>query len=177
MLEFESNDPPICIGICDYGEISQDAACRNEFARSDTNGRVHRYSSKEGGCSEITELDPYHTHFLMVDGVAKQVMAEGGGNESGNESGETALMARGRFEKYISSNDVSGDGIQTPKVVLVVAGGLATFRLVRNALDPTDEATGTSVPVLVVTNRCVDPPHVPPMPPPPGDLGACGAPD
>ena len=33
------------------------------------------------------------------------------------------------------------------KVVLVIAGGLKTFRDVRDALDPTDLSTGTSVPV------------------------------
>lgn len=38
------------------------------------------------------------------------------------------------------------------QVVLVIGGGAATFERVRDALDPGDPATGTSVPVLVVTN-------------------------
>ena len=37
--------------------------------------------------------------------------------------------------------------VRLSKVVLVIAGGLQTFRDVRDALDPTDISTGTSVPV------------------------------
>ena len=183
--EYESNEPPICVGVCDFGELSQDAACRHEFGRTDSNGKVHRYTADEGDAgSGPTVLDPFHTHFLMTDRV-------GAGD---GEADANAKTVRSSFEKYVSSKDVSGDGIQTPKVrsrgphtapaaltksptcaspngretvlcalgvmtllvpprvrlskvVLVIAGGLQTFRDVRDALDPTDISTGTSVPV------------------------------
>jgi hypothetical protein len=66
--------------------------------------------------------------------------------------GDTADAAKGfreRLEKHISSTDVSGDQIQTPKMLLVVSGDALVFDWVVGALDPNDESTGTSVPVLV----------------------------
>lgn len=167
LLEFESNDPPVCIGFCEYDQISQDVACKNDFSRSESNGMLHRYGAEEEaeGSDKRTVLDPFHTHFLMSDRVAAAAgesshgqvtftQDANGQSDAGTDGDgpQDASSVRSALEKYLSSNDVSGDGIQTPKVVLVIAGGLSTFREVRNALDPTDASTGTSVPVLIVTN-------------------------
>jgi hypothetical protein len=81
----------------------------------------------------VAELDASHTHFLMVDG-------------------ENAVPFRQSVERYISDTDLSDDQIQTPKVVLVIGGDLAVLRTVCKALNPDDESTGTSVPVLVVAD-------------------------
>lgn len=53
---------------------------------------------------EQHHLNRHHTHFVMVDGA-------------------DAMPFRMRLEKYISDYDISGDEIQTPKVLLVVCGG------------------------------------------------------
>ena len=58
------------------------------------------------------------------------------------------LCAARRY--YISSQDVSGDGIQTPKLLLVVGGDAATLQWVRDGLDDKDPATLTAVPALVI---------------------------
>ena len=76
------------------------------------------------------ELQRNHSHFVMVDGP-------------------NVIPLRRRVERYISDEDISSDAIQTPKMVLVVGGDLAVLRTVRNALNPKDVSTGTSVPVLV----------------------------
>jgi hypothetical protein len=54
--------------------------------------------------SEQHDLNRHHTHFVMVDG-------------------SDAVPFRMKLEKYISDYDISGDEIQTPKVLLVVGGG------------------------------------------------------
>lgn len=45
--------------------------------------------------------------------------------------------------QYISDTDVSKDNIQTPKVVLCIAGGASAFKHIHDQLDPTDISTGT----------------------------------
>ena len=57
-----------------------------------------------------------------------------------------------QFERYISSNDVSGDQIQTPKMLLVISGAGDIFKIVADSLDPDDVETQTSIPVLVVAD-------------------------
>ena len=64
--------------------------------------------------------------------------------------GDGAVPFREHLEKYISSNDVSGDQIQTPKMLLVISGDEDVFEWVWKALDADDPSTGTSVPVLVL---------------------------
>lgn len=81
------------------------------------------------------ELDVQHSHFLMVDGPP-----------------ENADLLRGTIEKYISDTDVSNDNIQTPKVVLCIAGGASVFKHIRDQLDANDASTGTAVPVLVLAD-------------------------
>ena len=103
--------------------------------KSHVNGKVHRYSAAaiEPADALKVDLDSSHTHFIVVDGTQED--AEG---------------LRDRLEYYLSSNDVSGDGIQTPKLLVVIGGGPATLKWVRNGLDKEDEATQTAVPVLVI---------------------------
>ena len=107
------------------------------------NGMVHhysslsgdRYSSLSGGAaskdmasaSELgEELDPRHSHFLMVDGGRAE-----------------AARLRAEFARYISDHDVSKDGIQTPRMILLVGGDAASFKYIHDALDPSDPLTGT----------------------------------
>ena len=77
------------------------------------------------------ELEDHHSHFVMVEG-------------------DGAVPFRERLERHISSNDVSGDQIQTPKMLLVISGDENVFEWVLKALDKDDPSTGTSVPVLVL---------------------------
>lgn len=64
-------------------------------------------------------------------------------------SADAAKRFRQRLEKHISSRDVSGDQIQTPKMTLVISGDAEVFDWVVASLDEDDQSTGTSVPVLV----------------------------
>jgi len=138
----------------------------NEKLDDIQNGGVHRYGAKRaaqrdspaaspaaspklsptGGGSSPTggglspagakngiELDSHHTHLVIVDGEQ-----------------EAANGLRDRMEYFISSQDVSGDGVQTPKLLLVVGGDASTLDWVRNGLDATDSATLTAVPVLII---------------------------
>ena len=97
------------------------------------NGKVHHYGSGSGllppGAKRVPsfprasqaraagkaadgltkqDLDSRHTHFVVVDGGL-----------------EGADGLRDRLEYYISSQDVSGDGIQTPKLIIVINGSEA----------------------------------------------------
>ena len=81
------------------------------------------------------ELEPHHSHFLLVDGEP-----------------EGAVTFREELEKFISSNDVSGDEIQTPKMLLVINGDSDVLEWVYKAVDADDPSTGTSVPVLVLSD-------------------------
>ena len=126
-----------------------------------TNGKVYRYRAADaagtskatpgaapegrGGSSKVApkqparesltlhDLDSRHTHFVMSDGGL-----------------EGADGLRDRLEYYISSQDVSGDGIQTPKLLVVINGDVSTLEWVRGGLDDKDPATLTAVPVLVI---------------------------
>ena len=125
------------------------------------NGKVYRYGAADaagtskatpgaapegrGGSSKVApkqparesltlhDLDSRHTHFVMSDGGL-----------------EGADGLRDRLEYYISSQDVSGDGIQTPKLLVVINGDVSTLEWVRGGLDDQDPATLTAVPVLVI---------------------------
>ena len=93
--------------------------------RETKNGQFFRYDaapmSLSGGSKELEGL---HTHFLLVDNHA-------------------AADFRSRFERRISSFDISGDGCRTPQVVLCIAGDAAMFEKVATAL-------GGAAPVLVL---------------------------
>ena len=89
--------------------------------------------SPTGGKNGI-ELDSHHTHLVIVDGEQ-----------------EAANGLRDRMEYFISSQDVSGDGVQTPKLLLVVGGDASTLDWVCNGLDASDSATLTAVPVLIIS--------------------------
>lgn len=123
----------------------------NENLDDTQNGGVHRYGAKRAAergsrpASPLSspklaalgqngiELDSHHTHFVIVDGQQ-----------------EAANSLRDRIEYFISSQDVSGDGVQTPKLLLVVGGDASTLDWVRNGLDAADSATLTAVPVRII---------------------------
>ena len=87
----------------------------------------------------------------MSEGASENVTAP---SEDGTERrtrrlstegrGEACVTFRNRLEKYISDFDISGDEIQTPKVVLVIGGDARAFRIVRDSLDAQDPSTGLS---------------------------------
>ena len=60
------------------------------------------------------DIDPHHSHIIVVDGGAEQ-----------------AAELRDRLEFYISSQDLSDDGIQTPKLLVVISGDASTLECVR----------------------------------------------
>ena len=55
----------------------------------------------------------------------------------------------------LPSQDVSGDGIQTPKLLIVIGGDAHTLEWVRNGLDDKDPATLTAAPRHVESARLV----------------------
>jgi len=71
-------------------------------------------------------LEPFHSHFLMVDAAA-----DDGGNGNGPNGGGGGAAAcwrlRQRLETFIGGADLSGDGIKTPIVVLAAHGDLSTL--------------------------------------------------
>lgn len=118
---------PTCVGIVDI-----DAVRQNEGLRETRLGEVFKYEASAGSKSSGGKvLEAYHTHFLLVDNFA-------------------ASHFRARLERRISSFDLSGDGVRTPQVILVIGGDADTFETVARALDESDPATGTGVPVLVI---------------------------
>ena len=76
-------------------------------------------------------LDTHHTHFLLVDDADAERVDE----------------FRKALEKFMTDADLSGDGIPTPMMLLVVSGDASVFKWVRDALDDQDD--GLSLPVLV----------------------------
>ena len=116
------------------------------------NGYCHKYeggrayprreerASLEAASMPPFDLDAHHSHFIMVD------------HEDVRTSVNHSAALRGSVEKYISDTDISKDNIQTPKVLLVIAGGASAFGHIRDQLDPFDPKTGTAVPVLVISD-------------------------
>ena len=87
-------------------------------------GRSRRRSTVSAGISmeDPRNLDPNHSAFLLVDNGSK-------GDPSGQQ-----LDLRHRLETFITSNDLSQDGVRTPTVVLLVGGGLEELRVVERKL-------------------------------------------
>ena len=65
-------------------------------------------------------LDPLHSHFIMVD--------DGTPESRGGER-----KVRGLMERYLCENDMSGDGIQTPMVLLLINGDADSIQWVIEA--------------------------------------------
>lgn len=120
------NDAFTCIGVIATERLDQERRLAEL-----RNGSTYKYRSRPTN-GHVQSLEASHTHFVLID----------------NE----ALDLRMRFEKRISSFDISGDGINTPKVLLVIAGDHTVFEQVAKALDPSDPSTGVAVPVLVIAD-------------------------
>ena len=67
-------------------------------------------------------------------------------------SREEAESFRLRLERYISDNDVSGDHVQTPQLLVVVGGDVSTLEHVALVLEAADHASGTALPCLIVAD-------------------------
>ena len=81
-----------------------------------------------------------HSHFLLVDS----------GSADG-QSGERLL--RRQVERYLCEHDISGDGVKTPMVLLVINGDVESLQSVIEALEtPTssESSSGSARPVLVM---------------------------
>jgi hypothetical protein len=116
----------------------------NGYCRAYEGGRTILSGASAGALKAAgmapLDLEPNHSHFLMVDA------------DDAAASITSAQLLRGSVEKFISDTDVSGDNIQTPKVLLVMGGGAEAFAVIRDQLDPYDPKTGTAVPVLVIAD-------------------------
>ncbi len=104
-----------------------------------SNGAVHRYVGRAE--TSVTtaadfELDANHSHYLFVEGNAHHA----------------AQGFRERLECYLSSHDLSGDGVQTPRILLCISGDESSLDWIASALDPDDPTTGVPVPCLVVAD-------------------------
>ena len=83
-----------------------------------------------------------HSHFLLVDS----------GTADG-QSGERLL--RRQVERYLCEHDISGDGVKTPMVLLVINGDVESLLSVIEALEtPTssESSSGSARPVLVMAD-------------------------
>ena len=143
----------LCLGFPSWELLSE-----RERLRSLPNGKIHSYTGAQAAPklrrrarahhnpyeidkrhpslrTSSRELDPRHTHFVI---------------SSGDRLSAGALRAD--LERHISNNDVSGDRIQTPKLMLVIGGGARIFKKVYDALNPDDADTQASVPVLVIAD-------------------------
>ena len=83
-----------------------------------------------------------HSHFLLVDS----------GTADG-QSGERLL--RRQLERYLCEHDISGDGVKTPMVLLVINGDFESLLSVIEALEtPTssESSSGSARPVLVMAD-------------------------
>ena len=142
-----------CVGICDY-----DSVLYSDRLSQSSNGDVFRYVAPPKPTSRAARrqaelqaaaakksgpkvrLDSAHSCLLMVD-------AHGGG-----------AAFRARLERRMSSFDISGDGIRTPMVLLVIGGDVSTFQHVAAArasgrFRTCSEAT-SSVAALSLPCRC-----------------------
>ena len=125
------------IGICPYGVV---------FEKEKLVGgkkEVVQYSACTGlgknSRSTSSRLDQMHTHFLLVDDGSADAL---GGDRKVREG----------FERYLSENDASGDGVQTPVVMLLINGDAHSLQLVVDALDPNDPVSGGARPVVVMAD-------------------------
>ena len=83
-----------------------------------------------------------HSHFLLVDS----------GSADG-QSGERLL--RRQLERYLCEHDISGDGVKTPMVLLVINGDVESLLSVIEALEtptPSESSSGSARPVLVMAD-------------------------
>lgn len=130
---FAESELPL-IGIVPWNAVSEHRQLEER-----PNGSLHQYGDGPGvshGADGAVDpalgpqykLDPYHSHFLMVDDGRPGV------------GGERKL--RGELERYLCDKDVSGDGIRTPMVVLMINGDAETLQWVKDALDDQDPTTG-----------------------------------
>ena len=152
-------------GVPTVGVAAWERTAETALLEENSNGQVHLYGSgdnvayaaKRGSIAGagVVPLDPHHTHFLLVDG--KPVAAVDGkpvaaADAAGVATTPPELVLRSAFERLICDEDVSGDGIETPKVVLVAGGDATTLRWVKDALDPHSTVSGKSRPVLVLAD-------------------------
>ena len=73
-----------------------------------------------------------------------------------------AYLLQLTYIRHLAPDQVSGDGIQTPKLLIVIGGDASTLEWVRDGLDDKDPATLTAVPVLVILPSAPGRPQSPP---------------
>ena len=106
--------------------------------------KLSRRPSSSAACDEAAAapLCRLHSHFLLVDS----------GSADG-QSGERLL--RKQVERYLCEHDISGDGVKTPMVLLVINGDVESLLSVIEALEtPTssESSSGPARPVLVMAD-------------------------
>ncbi|KAL1519033.1 hypothetical protein AB1Y20_003301 [Prymnesium parvum] len=111
----EGSDVP-CVGFAPWGQLSEQHALKAQ------EGNVHFLSSDQhsaigGGAATLASC---HSHYVLVD--------------DGTADSDAARRVRTQLRMFISTSDVSGDGIETPVISLVFNGDEGTLQMILIAL-------------------------------------------
>ena len=109
-----SKDRWVCLGIGVWNKVD-----RRELLEAHARGKILAYGKGEVAPGRAA-LDPNHTHFLLVDG--------GSSEEWGVE-----VELRAAVEGALCS--IKDGGLETPRVLLLVNGGMVSLRVVLQALN------------------------------------------
>ena len=115
LLDHERRDRSVCLGICSWRQVH-----RKEELEKHARGKILPYPRLEVP-EDRGQLDMNHSHFLLVDG--------GEGSDWGAEVGVRAAV-----EDALCSRPKKRGGLDTPRVLLVVNGGLVSLEVVLAAL-------------------------------------------
>uniref|UniRef100_A0A7S4BVR2 TRPM SLOG domain-containing protein n=1 Tax=Chrysotila carterae TaxID=13221 RepID=A0A7S4BVR2_CHRCT len=114
----------VCIGIAPWGAVME----REGLASSALKYKVHQYVGDRGDGNKDDEffaLEPYHSHFILVDNHA-----------IGKRSYGSEISFRVQMEEALcQDNEGNDEVIAVPKVLLVLGGGKGTFSNVLAALE------------------------------------------
>ena len=98
-----------CIGFAPWSQLAEQRALKQ------VQGNIYFSTPGKGGGGEGAgshTLAPSHSHYLLID--------------DGTTNGAAATGVRTALRMFISNNDVSGDGIETPVLSIVLNGDLVT---------------------------------------------------
>jgi hypothetical protein len=127
----DRQDASTCIGINSWSCIRG-----REMLERAKSGQCLMYDRASG--RGAAPLQPQHGSFILLDAEPGQA---GDGGRDGNARPEEVL--REALERHINAEDLSGDGVKTPIVLVLINGDADSLRRVDAALSRSD-------PVLVV---------------------------
>eukprot|EP00966_Prymnesium_polylepis_P024056 554021-Prymnesium_polylepis.1 len=111
MEETEGRVP--CIGLVPWSVLAEQKALADKEGETFISQKTKE--SKRGAV-----LAPSHSHYLLID--------------DGTKNPASAKVVRTALREYISNNDVSGDGIETPVLSIVINGDQETLQMALSAL-------------------------------------------